>query len=79
MDSVESAEGLPIEGGDQFWSAPAGLTELAIVPVLEVEPALKRLGPLAAARPGFPLMGFLATVYEQISSHAKETLERSRK
>ena len=36
-----------------------------------LDPALRRLGPLALPGCRFPLMGFLATVYEQAAGHAR--------
>ncbi len=58
----------------RFWSPSAALEEMGDPPRLEASPALKRLGPLPSARGGFPLMGFLATVYEQIATRATEGL-----
>jgi hypothetical protein len=36
---------------------------------LDATPALKQLGPLPITGSGFPLIGFLATVYEQVADH----------
>ncbi len=36
--------------------------------------ALKRLGPLPFPRRGFPMMGFLATLYDHVSAYATEAL-----
>ncbi|MEK6644666.1 MAG: hypothetical protein AAB385_05795 [Planctomycetota bacterium] len=53
----------------RFWSLAA---ELPGQPVFEaVPPALKRLGPLPFPRGKFPLMGFLATVYEHVAAHVR--------
>ena len=60
--------GLPVDA-DKFWSAGGALSSLAELPRLDDTPALKRLGPLPFPRGGFPLMGFLATVYENVVRH----------
>ncbi len=57
----------------RFWSAPAGAVEPISPEALDATPALKQLGPLPIAGSGFPLMGFLATVYEQVADHVIET------
>jgi hypothetical protein len=55
----------------RFWSAGEDLDALEPPAEAESAPALKLAGPLPFARSGFPIMGFLATVYEQIASHAE--------
>lgn len=62
---------LPTDPG-RFWRAGIDLDDLPPPPAAETTPALELLGPMSSARPGFPLMGFLATVYEQVASHAIE-------
>ena len=42
----------------------------------ESTPALKRLGPLPFSGSTFPLMGFFASVYEHISTHAAGMLDK---
>lgn len=56
----------------RFWSTTRDLSEIGPVPETETTPALRRLGPPPFARSRFPLMGFLATVYEHISTHIRE-------
>lgn len=53
----------------RFWSAGANLEDLAPPENVDTTPALKRLGPLPFPRGGFPLMGFLTTVYEHVAGH----------
>ena len=60
--------GLPVDAG-KFWSAGAEFSSLGELPALDEKPALKRLGPLPFPRSGFPLMGFLATLYEHVVGH----------
>lgn len=60
--------GLPTDAA-KFWTAGADLAALAELPKLDDTPALKRLGPLPFPRSGFPLMGFLATLYEHVVNH----------
>lgn len=65
---------------DQFWEPPADLDAIEVPPAAESIPALRRLGPLPFPRGGFPLMGFLATVYDHIAGHADDLLtSRSRR
>jgi hypothetical protein len=56
----------------RFWSAGVDLDELASPDDAATTPALKKLGPLPVSRSSFPLLGFLATVYEEIAAHAKQ-------
>ena len=60
--------GLPADPS-KFWTAGADLSSLSELPKLDATPALKRLGPLPFPRSGFPLMGFLATLYEHVVGH----------
>jgi hypothetical protein len=53
----------------QFWSAAAPLDDLAPPAAADTASALKRLGPLPFPKSGFPLMGFLTTVYEHVAAH----------
>jgi hypothetical protein len=64
---------LPADPG-RFWSAGVDLDELASPSDVATTPALKKLGPLPLARGSFPLLGFLATVYEQIAGHVEQAL-----
>lgn len=63
-----AAVGLPSDPS-RFWSAGVDLAGLESLPALDKAPALQRLGPLPFPRGGFPLMGFLATVYEHVANH----------
>lgn len=54
---------------ERFWSL-AG--ELNAPPAMDdAAPALKRLGPVPVPKGKFPLMGFLATVYEHVAEHVR--------
>jgi hypothetical protein len=64
---------LPADAAE-FWSAPAEAGELSPPADGETTPALKKLGPMPFPRGPFPLMGFLATVYEQVAARAREAL-----
>lgn len=59
---------------DRFWVPPVDLDAIEVPPDTESIPALRRLGPLPFPRGGFPLMGFLATVYDHVASHADDVL-----
>ncbi len=61
-------------GADRFWAPPTDLDALETPPNAESIPALRRLGPLPFPRGGFPLMGFLATVYDHVADHADDVL-----
>ncbi len=62
---------LPISG-EAFWSRASAAGVLNPPTVDEPMPALKQLGPPPFARGGFPLIGFLETVYGHIADHARE-------
>jgi len=70
VSSPQPPKDLPL-GPPEFWSAAVDLDELADPPDVATTPALKNLGPLPLSRGGFPLMGFLATIYEQIAACAE--------
>ena len=53
-----------------FWAAGVNLDELAPRPEAPSAPVLPRLGPPPFPRGGFPLLGFLATVYEHVARGA---------
>lgn len=53
-----------------FWSARPEFAELK-APQGPAEPsALERLGPPPFAKSGFPFIGFLATIYDHVATHA---------
>ena len=53
-----------------FWGDAAGLERLADRPEADLPSVLQRLGPLPLPRSGFPLIGFLATVYDHVAASA---------
>jgi hypothetical protein len=55
-----------------FWLATEDLAGLAPPTDIPAAPALKIAGPPPFPRGRFPVMGFLATVYEQVSTRARE-------
>ena len=55
-----------------FWKAGENWDALAPPTDIPAAPALKIAGPPPFPRSRFPVMGFLATVYEQVSSRARE-------
>ena len=55
-----------------FWSAAVDLDELELPPRHKSEPTLERLVPSPFPRSGFPLIGFLATVYDHVAAFALE-------
>ncbi len=66
------------EGGDlpadpiAFWGGDEALEAVGPAPLTQTPPALEKLGPPPFPRGGFPLMGFLASVYEHVASRARE-------
>ena len=44
-------------------------------PESRVAPVLERLGPSPFPRSGFPLLGFLATVYDHVADYARKLRE----
>ena len=72
-DRPEGAPEWLLKDPHRFWSVGPGFEGLAIP---EEEPAhsiLERLGPLPLPRSGFPLVGFLATVYDHIAVHTRRS------
>ena len=57
-----------------FWRAAAALPTLHPPAEVDQTPTLKHLGPLPFAGSGFPLMGFLATLFESVANSAREEL-----
>ena len=53
-----------------FWGDPSTLERLAVRPEADLPSVLQRLGPLPLPRSGFPLIGFLATVYDHVAASA---------
>ena len=53
-----------------FWGDPTTLEQLASYPEADLPSVLERLGPLPLPRTGFPLIGFLATVYDHVAASA---------
>jgi hypothetical protein len=46
------------------------------MPAGETTPVLERLGPSPFPRSGFPLMGFLATLYDHVAEYARQRLDK---
>jgi hypothetical protein len=63
----------PTPPGDPrtFWSAAGDLEALKPPVRGESVPTLERLGPSPFPRSGFPLIGFLATVYDHVAAFAR--------
>jgi hypothetical protein len=57
---------------ERFWCRGADAESLGEPPQPETRSLLRRLGPPPFPRSGFPLVGFLATVYEHVSKCAQE-------
>jgi hypothetical protein len=53
-----------------FWAAGVDLDDFEARPEAPSMPVLPRLGPPPFPRGGFPLLGFLATVYEHVAQSA---------
>ncbi|HZZ43915.1 MAG TPA: hypothetical protein VFE58_13340 [Tepidisphaeraceae bacterium] len=60
----------PISDTRSFYSAGAGIDALQSAPA-DVPSALERLGPSPFPKAKFPFLGFLASVYDHVSSHAR--------
>jgi hypothetical protein len=54
---------------DAFFRAGADVAVLDAPATSEPAPVLERLGPPPFRKSNFPLLGFLATVYEQVAGH----------
>ena len=55
--------------GDAFFSLSADIDGIDLTPEIPHKPILEQLGPPPFAKMTFPLMGFLATVYEHVAQH----------
>lgn len=54
---------------EEFFRAGDGINALREINLDIASPALERLGPPPFRKSGFPMMGFLATLYEHVSQH----------
>ena len=63
-----------------FWGGAdrSELERLADRPEAALPSALQRLGPLPLPRSGFPLIGFLATVYDHVANSMRQPKPPSR-
>ncbi|MFH0982544.1 MAG: hypothetical protein V2A79_13545 [Planctomycetota bacterium] len=55
----------------RFWSAAVNLDQVELPARRESASTLERLPPSPFPRSGFPLVGFLATVYDHVAAHAR--------
>lgn len=53
---------------DDFFKAGEGIEALRDDPASAARPVLERLGPAPFKTRGFPLLGFLATLYEHVAA-----------
>jgi hypothetical protein len=53
---------------DDFWALAAPIPAPPALPPT-LASALERLGPSPFPKSGFPFLGFLATVYDQVAAH----------
>ncbi len=58
-----------------FYAARIDLDEIGPAPETECPPALKRLGPPPFAHLSFPLIGFLATLYDHVAECARKMIK----
>lgn len=61
---------------DRFWRAGAEVDVLQAATPADPEPALRRLGPPPFPKSKFPFLGFLATVYDHVATHAVRRTHR---
>lgn len=72
-DSAAQTPKLPPDPAT-FWNGKTDLAELPPFPQSDATPVLKKLGPLPFPRGSFPIVGFLATLYDHVSTHAAQWL-----
>ena len=74
MENGERTEASPVQSDDPraFWSAVGDLDEMEFPAEQEKVATLERLVPSPFLRSGFPLIGFLATVYDHVAGFARE-------
>lgn len=58
----------------RYWRSTGDLSSLCTFPENDKTPVLKLLGPIPFPRGRFPVMGFLATLYEHVAKYASDGL-----
>jgi len=56
------------DADESFWSPTVEITEAPLI-APDMQSALERLGPVPFPKSGFPFLGFLATVYDQVATN----------
>ena len=56
-----------------FFRSPADIDALALQASAEPKHVLEQLGPPPFRKTSFPMMGFLASVYEHVAAHVSAT------
>lgn len=74
QQNTTSPQGMLPTAPQAFWGKGEAMDALGACPVRESPPALEKLGPPPFPRGGFPLMGFLASVYEHVAARAREAV-----
>ena len=69
--SPEDAPPVQTDDPRAFWSAAADFDEVELPAHQATGPTLERLVPSPFPRSGFPLIGFLATVYDHVADFAR--------
>ena len=62
---------LPIDPR-HFYAAPLGTQSIPLVPQPETQHVLEQLGPPPFRKSSFPVIGFLASLYEHVAAHVSE-------
>ena len=70
METTTTASSSSLE---QFFSVSADIDAIDLTPEVSPKHVLEQLGPPPFAKMTFPLMGFLATVYEHVAQQVSAT------
>lgn len=62
---------------EDFFRAGSDINALREINFEQARSALERLGPPPFRKSGFPMMGFLATLYEHVSQHVGSEGEKT--
>ena len=64
-------DGTETQTSPDFYAAAADLDAIDLTPELPHKPVLEQLGPPPFRKTSFPMMGFLASVYEHVAQQVR--------
>ena len=64
-------DGTETQTSQDFYAAAGDLDAIDLTPELPAKPVLEQLGPPPFRKTSFPMMGFLASVYEHVAQQVR--------